>query len=133
MTGPFEKRSAPSFVEQLVAEEVVRSGKTVEEAAGSGADTLCTAAAAVEVGSSAAGPAPEMLYIAVAAEPQQIRWAEVQSHLAAVAVGLAGRMRTARTGGDQDGRCSPPNRHLNSNTLYVNEKKRKRKLLQRKA
>lgn len=77
MTGPFEKRLAPSFVEQLIAEEVVQSGKTVAEAAGSGADTLYTAAAAVEVGSSAAGPVPEMLYIAVAAEPQQIRWAEV--------------------------------------------------------
>ena len=132
MTGPFEKRLAPSFVEQLVAEEVVQSGKTVAEAAGSGADTLCTAAAVVEVGSSVAGPAPEMLYVAVAAEPQQIRWAEVQSHLADVVVGLAGRMRTARTGEDQDGCCSLPNRHLNSNTLYINGKKRKRKLLQRK-
>ena len=70
-TGPFETRSTPSFAEQLAAEEVVRSGKTVAAAADFGADTLCTAAAAVELGTSVAGPAPEILGIAVAWELQQ--------------------------------------------------------------
>ena len=48
----------------------------------------------------------------------------MRSHLAVVAAGLAASMRTARTGKDQDGRCSLPNRNLNSNTSYSTEKTR---------
>ena len=57
----------------------------------------------------------------------------MRCHLAVVAAGLAGSMRTARTGEDQDGRCSLPDRNSSLNTSYSNEKTRTPKLLQRRA
>ena len=51
--------------------EAVQSGKPVAEAAGFGVGTLCIGAVAVELGSSAAGLAPDSLCIVVAVEPLQ--------------------------------------------------------------
>ena len=72
-TELFGKRSALSFEAPLVAEGAVRSEKTAVEGVGSGADILHTAAAAVELGSLAAGPDLESLCIAVEEMFHQIR------------------------------------------------------------